>query len=470
MNASTFQTVNSNTYYGDHAIVIGGSIAGLLTASVLTRSFAQVTIIERDRLPEGAVQRKGVPQARHAHQLLTRGAWVLEELLPGIGSELLAAGAREIDCFNEIVMLNADLPVMRMPPGPTTYAASRDLLEWVVRQRVNALPQVQWVQASHVTGLLTSADGKTVTGVSLQGRTPGAQPEELIADLVVDASGRSSRTPEWLEALGYGRPEETVIDPHAGYASRVYARPNGASFDGGILVIPERPDLRRSGVIMPLEGDRWLVTLIGFDEDLPPNDEEGFLAFARGLQHRAIFDLIKQAMPLSAISGYRRMENQQRHYERMERWPEGLVVLGDAAVALNPLYGQGMTLVALAVQALDKQLRARRGVQGMGQRFQRELAQIVKLPWMMATSASGGGEPSGQNPVMRLVQGYMTVMSQLFYTDPEVYATTMKVTHMIASPLQFYRPTVVARVLRHWLRGKVNVKRTPRLHPVEHQQ
>ncbi|HEU4327801.1 MAG TPA: FAD-dependent monooxygenase [Roseiflexaceae bacterium] len=469
MNASTSITVNHMAQHGDHAIVIGGSIAGLLSASVLARHFARVTIIERDRLPEEAGPRKGVPQGNHAHQLLTRAAWVLEDLLPGIGQELLAAGAEEIDCFNQILMFVSDRPLLRMPPGPTTYAGSRALVEWVVRQRVAALPQVQFVEASDVTGLIHSPAGDRIAGVSLQAREPGAQPVLLRGDLVVDASGRSSRMSEWLEALGYGRPEETVIEPHVAYSSRVYARPTNPLFDQGILLVPERPELRRAGIIIPMEGNRWMVTLIGYGDDAPPHDEEGFLTFARNLQHQAFYDAIKNATPLSPVRGYRRMENHQRHYERMERWPEGLVVLGDAAIALNPLYGQGMAMAALGAQALGKRLAVQRGLRGLGERFQRDLAGIAKLPWLMATSATpDGGKPADKNLLVRLLKGYMGVMSEITYVEPEIYDVTMRVSHMIMSPVQLFRPSIVARVLRYWLSGKTSAKRqVPELRPVE---
>ncbi len=469
MNASTSITANHTTQHGEHAIVIGGSIAGLLAASVLARHFTKVTIIERDRLPEEAEPRKGVPQGNHAHQLLTRAAWVLEDMMPGIGQELLAAGAEEIDCFNQILMFFSDRPMLRMPPGPTTYAGSRALVEWVVRQRVAALPQVRFVEASDVTGLTVSAAGDRITGVSLQARQPDAQPVLLRGDFVIDSSGRSSRMPEWLEALGFGRPEETVIEPHVAYSTRIYTRPDAPLFEQGILLVPERPELRRAGLIMPMEGGRWMATLIGYGDDMPPHDEEGFLTFGRNLQHQAFYDALKNATPLGPVRGYRRMENRQRHYERMKRWPEGLAVLGDAAVALNPVYGQGMTMAALGAQALGKRLAAQRGLRGLGRRFQRDLAGIAKLPWLMSTSVTPAtGKPADRNPLMRLLKGYLSKMSELTHVEPEIYDITMRVSHMIASPVQFFRPTIAARVLRHWLRGGTDAKQqAPELRPIE---
>src|SRR5262245_51079330 len=212
-----------------HAVVIGGSMAGLLAARVLADSFEKVTILERDRYPDGPQPRKGVPQARHLHALLLRGQQILEDLFPGLCDELREAGAQEMDTAADLAWLTPAGWSVRFPSGLDAMAFSRDLLDWWVRRRVAALPPVHIMQDVEVTGLLPNAIGTGVAGVLTRqrGRSDGecADNQPVLADLVVDASGRSSRAPEWLEALGYARPEESTVNAFLGYASRFYTQP-----------------------------------------------------------------------------------------------------------------------------------------------------------------------------------------------------------------------------------------------------
>ncbi|HEU4327966.1 MAG TPA: FAD-dependent monooxygenase [Roseiflexaceae bacterium] len=460
---------NSGRLLGQHAIVIGGSIAGMLAARVLSDHFARVTVIERDRLPNGPEHRKGAPQARHNHQLLVRGAQVLEELLPGIGAELSADGALSIDCFNEIVLATGAGEPMRLPPGPRTFACSRPLLEWAIRRRVTALPQVEVLSGTDVTGLIDRPDRAGVAGVYIRQRTSSVAPNMLRGDLVVDAGGKTSRAPEWLVALGYPEPEQTTINPMAGYASRTYALPAGQSTDWKALFVPARPPASsRSGLLMQIEDGRMLVTLSSAGDDRPSTDEEDFLAFARSLPHPAIADLIGASEPLGPISGYQRMENQLRHYDRMERWPEGFVALGDSVCAFNPIFAQGMTVAALGAQTLGRCLRAHRGqsVEGLARGFQRSLAKVVAMPWLSATSADRAtveAQPNRPSAPARLMQRYMDTLLGMMFEDPEVYATMVQVSHMITSPIALYRPALLAKVWRRWRQERSVPPRAPQV-------
>src|ERR671916_1887881 len=376
-----------------HALVIGGSIAGLLTARVLSERFGWVTIVERDRFPEGPKFRKGVPQSRHLHAFMMRGRVISDRLFPGLSEELEEAGAVLLDSANDFEWLTPAGFAPRFPSGLPLLMSSRDLLEWTVRERVAALPRVNFLEKTDVTGLLPTPDGEGVAAVKLRSRdAKGARrsQEPLRADLIVDASGRNSNASKWLEALGYASPEETYINSHLGYASRVYRRPK--RFDGdwkGLNVQAAPPEVTRGGVLLPLEDDRWMVTLSGLGGDYPPTDEAGFIDFARSLRSPMLYEAIKDAEPISDISGYRDTENRMRHYEKLSRQPYNFLVIGDAASAFNPIYAQGMTTAALGAEVLEECLReqdAANGARGgFGKRFQKKRLQVNASSSVLAT-------------------------------------------------------------------------------------
>jgi len=239
---------------GRHAIVIGGSMAGLLAARVLADYVDQVTVIDRDTFPELAAHRAGVPQSHHAHALLGRGQMILMQLFPGLLDDLRAEGALAVRNAVPIVIVSPAgmLPSQRMPDE--FMAFSRFLLEWHVRRRIRARPEVRFLENSEVTGLLATADRGQVVGVRVQRRGAEGAPEELWADLVVDASGRFSKAPAWLEALGYAAPPEETITSGLGYASRFYRKPD--HFPGewqGIIINGRPPHNPRAGLILPIE-------------------------------------------------------------------------------------------------------------------------------------------------------------------------------------------------------------------------
>lgn len=307
-----------------HAVVIGAGMAGLWAGRILSDYFGRVTIIDRDRFPEQPARRKGVPQARHAHTLLARGQRVLEGLFPNLDTELAAAGAPRIDWTQDCLSFFRTGWVRRYRSGLVTRTCSRDLLEWSVRRAMAGIGTVRFLEEREVTGLIFDKQADCVTGMHLRGRRQSSEEdgddETVLADLVVDASGRDSRTPEWLEALGFGRVRETVVNPFLGYASRLYRRPPELAADWRAMVVSNvPPDQPRGGVIYPIEDGCWLVTLAGIARDYPPTDEAGFLDFAQRLATPTLYEAIRAAEPLSPVWGYRRTENRLRHYEWLPR-------------------------------------------------------------------------------------------------------------------------------------------------------
>ncbi|MDB5312851.1 MAG: 2-polyprenyl-6-methoxyphenol hydroxylase-like oxidoreductase [Gemmataceae bacterium] len=442
---------------GRHAVVVGGSLAGMLAARVLSDHFDDVTLLERDRFPEAPVARQGLPQGRHVHVLLERGRGVLERFLPGLTGELVRAGADPLDATRDAAWMSPYGWYVRFPGDLRMLASSRDLIDRVVRGRVAALPNVRIQQGADVAGLIRGpGDGAhVVAGVRLRSRAAGAEADrggsDLAADLVV-ADGRNSRLPEWLTALGYESPAETVVNSFQGYASRLYRPPAGFEPDWKQLYIQQAPPGDpRGGVISPVEGRRWLVSLVGGDGDYPPTDDAGFLAFARSLCNPALYEAIAVAEPLGSIAGQRATENRLRHYDRLRLFPDGVVAVGDAVCAFNPVYGQGMTAAALGAEVLDRWLRQKssHGGPGRGRVFQRRLARATSAAWQLSAGADSRfrttrGPPQGR--VARLTGGYIDAVMRAATRRPWVRRRLMEVLHMLRPPSALFGPGVLARL------------------------
>ncbi len=434
-----------------HAIVIGGSIAGLVTARVLADQFEQVTVLERDHFPDSPAPRPGVPQTRQIHVLLLKGQYILEELFPGLQTELGSAGAPEMDWSLDCIWYSLNRWAPRFRSGWVTRFASRELLEWVIRRRLLASSRVQFLQGREATGLLADEERSRITGVTFRFRPPDQGAGQLLGDLIVDASGRESRLPQWLETLGYGAPAVTTVNSFMGYASRFYRQPDAAQDWLGMLVRGTPPHNKRGGALFPIEGNRWIVNLGAAGRDYPPTDEQGLLDFARSLPDPTLYNAIRNAEPLTPIYGYRRTENRLRHYERLRNWPESLVALGDAVCAFNPVYGHGMTVAAEGAVALGETLaRARGETRGVGRLFQKRLAQINATPWSLATSVDFlYPETEGPRPgrTSRLVDAYFKYLTLLSMEEREAYTEFQKVFHLLEPPNALFRPRMMTRVL-----------------------
>ena len=432
---------------GTHAVVIGASIAGLLAGRILTNHFERVTIVERDRLPQEPEPRSGVPQSHHVHSLLTQGHRILEQLFPGLTASLIQKGALEIDWIADLAWLMSvsDVWAPRFPSGITTCLCSRNLLEFTTRKHLEKFSQVKFLEAASVTELLTNRNKTAVQGVKVKVAREGQI--ELSAQLVVDASGRNSVAPRWLEALGYEMPQETRINSFLGYASRLYQCPQLEAPDWKLLyVMPSAPDNPRGGMIFPIEGDRWMVSLLGIGKDYPPTEESGFLGFARSLRNEVVYQTIAKAQPISSIYGYRNTENRLRHYEKLKRMPENFLILGDAVCSLNPIYAQGMTLAALNALTLDscleqqQQSRETGNFAGLSRRFQKQIAKVNKTSWLLSTSqdlrwsTTVGAQP---DLITRLMQKYLDQVMKAAVENNTVHKALIEVMTML-SHLQHY--------------------------------
>lgn len=467
----------SNSPLGKHAVVLGGSMTGLLAARVLTEYFERVSVVERDHYPADPIFRPGVPQARHPHLLLLRGQQILEELFPGIRQDLITRGAIDCDFINDYPFRAPSGWLSRSPSQLRVYVSTRPLLEWQVRQALVKNPQIQIIDGHAVLNLVASEDAKSIIGVSLRarphsgGQAQGVVPtggqgqgtiltdgqaqdtvSTVVADLVVDATGRDSKAPQWLKSLGYVPPSETTINPFLGYATRLCDLPADPRRDWkGLIIQSDPPRNLRSGALWPTEDGHWMVLLIGAGKEYPPTDEDAFLEFARGLPDLAMFEVIKDAQPLSPIYGYRQTENRIRHFERLQRQPERFLVIGDAACSFNPIYAQGMTTAALGAMTLRECLRqcSHGGLSGLPHRFQRKLARVNASSWTLATATDiriPGAEGGSINWINKWQYDYLDRFLRLLPKDDYLTARFFKVLHMIEAPNVFFHPVTAIKV------------------------
>ncbi|MFI2377381.1 NAD(P)/FAD-dependent oxidoreductase [Streptomyces sp. NPDC018964] len=431
------------------AVVIGAGLAGMLAAAVLSRAGAdEVIVLDRDELPDGPEHRKGLPQGRHAHLLMAGGLDAMEELLPGAGlrGRLLAAGAHEVPLSSGVLALTSEGWLRRWRrEGPVMVTCSRALVDWVVRTTVRERVPVEVRKAAAVG--LTGSAGR-VRGVRIA--TPGGD-TDLEADLVVDASGRGTRVTGWLDGLGLTGVEERTVDSGLVNASRVYRVPDGAE-RFPLTIVQANPYVSRparSAMVMPIEGGRWLVSCGGSRGGEPPADPEGFLRYTLGLPDPIVGRLISGAEPLTDVHLSRSTSNVRRYLERMPRWPEGFVVLGDALATFNPAYGHGMSVAAFGARVLGRELERSGdlGAPGLARRVVRGAARAADAAWSMAVGQDvlypdvRGATPPGVGD--RMVTAYTRRMMRTATGSYAAASAVWDVTSLRASPGRMFRPSAV---------------------------
>ncbi len=438
-----------------HAVVLGASMSGLLAARVLAEHFDRVTVVERDPLAPTGRDRRGVPQGRHAHGLLSCGVRVLDELFPGMLEDFAADGVPVLRDGAEIHLAPGGHRLYhgeQANPTPV-YQPSRPYLEDHTRARLRALPQVEFLDECEVVGVCHTEDAGRVTGARVV-RRGETQERVLAADLVVDATGRGGRAAGWLEEMGYARPAEERVSVDIKYVTRHLRLPPGALGRRKVVIIGAEPG-RPTGInFLEQEGGRWVLTMIGYAGHHPPTEPEPFLAFVRGVVPPDVYAAIEAAEPLDGLVSHRYPASVRRRYDRLRRFPEGLLVFGDAICSFNPVYGQGMSVAALQATVLRRALN--RGTDRLAPRFFRAASRRIEVAWRMA---AGGDlalpEVPGPRPAgVRLTNAYVARVMAAAEHDPAVTRRFVQVSSLLAPPFALLSPGFVLRVLIGGRRGR----------------
>ncbi|HEY2995137.1 MAG TPA: FAD-dependent monooxygenase [Methylomirabilota bacterium] len=441
---------------GRQAIVVGAGMGGLTAAQALAGHFERVVVLESDVLRDDAGDRAGVPQGKHVHLLLAGGQRALSELFAGFEGDLLKAGAVPM-------RINLDLrsetpaftPFPQRDLGLVAYAISRPQLELTVRRRVHANGAIELRQRCRVHELVARADGAVVTGVRYE--DAGGKAETLDGDFVVDASGRGTLTLRLLDALGRPTPTETTIGVDLNYATAVFEIPSDAPGDWkGVFTLPGGDG--RGGLLLPLEGNRWILTVAGRHSVKPPSDEAGFMVYVQGFRTTTIYEAIKGAKRLGDIARFGFSVSTRRHYDGLPEFPAGLVPLGDAVCRFNPVYGQGMSVAAQEAVGLGALLAHRAAqrdpLQGLAAEFFARAVPLIDTPWMSAVIPDFlHPETRGERPAnFEQTLKFGLALSRLAARDPAVHLLNAEVQHLLKPRSVYQDPALVQRVMAE-LRG-----------------
>lgn len=435
---------------GDRALVLGGSIAGLLAARVLAEFYRQVLIVDRDKVLGVRESRRGAPHTVHAHGLHARGHLIIEDLFPGFTAELSEAGVPTGD-LGEMRWFFNGRKIQPAHTGLISVTAPRPVLENHVRERVAALPNVTFLENTDILEPVATSDRSRITGMRVQ-RQHAKEAEVIDADLVVDATGRGSRTPAWLAELGYQRPPEERVKMGLAYTTRHY-RTRPEMFDGVQSINPVASPAHPRGAFFGQVGrDTCILSLTGILGDYPPTEPEAFMEFVRSLPVPDVYEAVRDAEPLDQPVSFRFPASVRRRYERLSSFPERFVLIGDALCSFNPVYGQGMSVSAIEAMTLREHLR--RGAAPEPRPYLADMAKVIDTPWEI----SAGGDldfPGVEGKrTLKAVMGnaYMARLQYAATKDARVTEGFMRVAGLMDPPQALMRPQMLFRVLRHAVR------------------
>jgi 2-polyprenyl-6-methoxyphenol hydroxylase-like FAD-dependent oxidoreductase len=287
-----------------------------------------------------------------------------------------------------------------------------------------------------------------VTGVRIQGTQRQATEDCLDADLTVVGTGRSGRAARWLEELGYDAPAEEQQKIDLMYVScrlKIAAETLGKIRTVLIGPVPARP----TGMgLFEQENDTWNLTASGYAGHHPPTEWPALLAFLRRQVPEPIVTAVEQAERLTPLQAYHYPTSLRRRYDTMKRFPQGVLVVGDAVCSFNPLYGQGMTVAALQALALSESLAG--GIEGLARRYYQRATKPINVAWQLSTSADLALPPvPGPRPLpLRVLNTYVDAVQAAAEQDPAVVTSFLRVTSLLDPPSRLLTPSTVVRVAR----------------------
>ncbi|MEH7885762.1 glutamate synthase subunit beta [Bacillus sp. JJ1609] len=435
-----------NRLVGKRAIVIGGSIAGKLSARVLSDFFEEVIVLEKDQKNDSIAIRKGVPQGSQGHVLLKSGEEIIEELFPGIIAEMVMAGSTFSDFSRDLVWFHHGCQKNRFNSGLSIIQQSRPFLEWNIQKRMEKIPNIDFRYGCKVNKLFLN-EKKEISGVTAE-KHDGRQ-MDLAGDLVVDASGAASLTSKWLEELGFKKPKKTEVKVDLFYASMIFEKlAAGTSNWHSLLVYPNPPKQSRGGTISPIEGDRHLVTLLGYGVEHLPSDHSSFLQYAKNLDQPDLYEAIITAVPETGIQMYRFPALRRFHYDKLKQFPAGLLVMGDSFCRIDPVFAQGMSIAAMEAEVLRKMLKSSKTKEKLTKDFHRKISKIIDIPWLIALTEdfrfqhTSGKKPFGLSILQMYVKNVVLACSH----NEKVYRQFMNVLHLKAHPVSLFKPAILNAV------------------------
>lgn len=452
-------------HVAQRAVVLGGSMGGLLAARVLSESFTEVLVVDRDELAGVQGPRRGVPHGRHAHGLVAAGQQILEDYFPGLVDEHAEFGVVSGDFGAGCRWSFNGRPFAPSVTGLISLPATRPVLEFHVRRRVLAIPNVRFLERHDILGLATTPDHSRVTGARVVRQGGDLTEQVLEADLVVDCTGRGSRMGVWLEELGYRRPAEDKVKIGLAYTTRHFQlRPESDPLGDLLAIIPvATPENPRGALLFKLAGGggRVGLSLTGVLGDHAPTDPAGFLEFARSLPVPEIYDAIEDAEPLDDAVTFKYPASVRKRYEKLTRFPSNLLVMGDAVCSFNPVYGQGMSVAALESRTLRRLLA--KGTIPDPRRFFRDIAKDIDAPWELSgTSDLGYAGVEGRRSLkVKFVNAYVGKLQEAAQFDPELATAFIRAAGLIDKPQALMKPATMIRVLRGMLRRPPSVVTEP---------
>jgi 2-polyprenyl-6-methoxyphenol hydroxylase-like FAD-dependent oxidoreductase len=437
--------------FAEHAVVIGAGMGGLAAAKAVAPYFDKVTVLDRDALPEGPDVRPGTPQSRHAHVLLAGGSTALEALFPGIGSDLLKAGALKGRAGLAIRYEQPGFdPFPQRDLGFDAFFLSRPLLENLCRRRLEGEPNVEFRHRSRVTDVAPLTDRREALSVSYE--ADDGTSHAISADLVVDASGRAIPTLTLLDKLGAFGLDVTEIGIDQAYATAMFEIPPNASRDWlGLAHFGTPPEQSYGGLILPIEHKRWIVSIGRVHGDALPGEIEGFKAFVKAFRMPTFFDAINGAKHVGEIARYAMPASVRRHFDRLERFPAAMIPLGDSVCRFNPIFGQGMSVAAqeafVLSELLDLRFNRVAPLDGLAQDYLVRIQELFEAPWAVAETDFAHPKTRGARPAdfeKRLQYG--AALTRLCAEDPETHRIVIEVRHLMRPQSALREPALARRV------------------------
>jgi 2-polyprenyl-6-methoxyphenol hydroxylase-like FAD-dependent oxidoreductase len=445
-----------NTFLGQRAIVVGAGLGGSSVSRVLADHFDEVVILDRDELPDDEAPRPGVPQGEQPHALLGGGLKALENLFPGFGEELRAAGAEPIAPGSDMLF---EIPGQNLWPrvkfGWHTYSMSRPLIELTLRRRVECIRNIKIRGGCRGRQIVSDSNLQAASGISYQ--TGNGSVKTLESDLIVDASGNGSLTVEFLKATGRRPAAEAIIGVNTRYASALFERSDIWNNYKGVFTFPNAPEESRGGLILPSENNRNQVVLIGRGKEIPAVDGDGFLSYSRELPTLTVYNAIKNAKRLTEIASFSFPESRWRHFAKVPDFPRGLLPIGDAICRFNPVYGQGMTVASQEVDLLFNLLRTLEGnpLTTLAATFLTKAEALISAPWAMSTIPDFiYPETTGERPPdLEDRLNFQRALGRLAARDAGIFELLTEIRHVLKPLSLLDDPSIARRVKEEMAKG-----------------